>query len=189
MCKTKHVNDRACHTNPARSWSLQLPWAPREALNCLNIGFSCHFRCCRVSGMTFSCGFRRVWISHGSLSPLYQLCVGGLATLEHLKCSEQTVFWQWAPAPCVASYGKHVFSLSPESPSVKRPEWGKISSESGLLLQLWQTFALNFSRTPFAVRVLGWPQHQDRGLPWNCSLSRALFTSTVKPFSSYSVKQ
>lgn len=96
-CKTNHVNDSACHANPAGSCWLQLLWPPREALNCLNIGFSYHFRCCRVSGMIFSCGFRWLWISHGSPSPLYQLCVGGLATSELLKCSEQTVFWQWAP--------------------------------------------------------------------------------------------
>lgn len=193
-CETKQVNDSACHANPTGSCNLQLPWTPREALNCLNIGFSCHFRCCRVSGIIFSCGFWQVWMSHGSLGLLYQLCVGGLATLEHLKCSEQTVFWQWAPAPCVASHGKHVFSLAQESPSVKRPEWGKISPESGLLLQLWQGFcALYFSTTPFAVHVLGWSQHQGKGLPWNWLLCRAGFTSTVRLATllliSYSIRQ
>lgn len=162
ICKTEHVNDSACRANPAGSCGLQLPWTPGEALNCLNIGFSCHFRCCRVSGMALSCGFRRVWISHWSPSPFYQLCVGGSATLEHLKCSEQTIFWQWVgPHPCVASCGKHAFSLSQESPSVKRPEWGKISPESGLLLQLRRRFcALYFSRHP--LLYMSWGGHNTR---------------------------
>lgn len=120
-------------------------------------------------------------------SPLPALC----GWLSYFRASE--MFWTdciLAMGPCVASYGKHIFSLSQESPSVKRPEWGKISPESGLILQLWQRFcALYFSMTHFAAHVLGWPEHQGKGLPWNCLLCRAVFTSTVKPFISYSIRQ
>lgn len=123
--------------SPAESCSFQLSWTLRKALNYLNIDLWCHLGRCRVSGMTSSCGFRRVGVSHGLLlksSP--QLCVSGLATLENFKCLERPIFWKQAPAPCVASYGKYIFSASGESPSVRRLERGKISSEAGLLLQL-----------------------------------------------------
>lgn len=134
-------------SSPAGSCSPQPPWTPTEAFDCLSTGLSQHLRCCGVSAMTSGCGLRRFWVSQGSPSSLYQLCVGGLATLEHLKC----------PAPCNARYRKQVFSLSGESPRERRLEWGKLSPEAGLFLRLWQLGALHFSKTSFLY--VSWGGH------------------------------
>lgn len=69
----------------------------------------------------------QLWLWKGGglpwiLKSFLQLCVSGSATLENLKCQERPIFWQQAPVPCVAIYGKHIFSVSGESLSVRRLE-------------------------------------------------------------------
>lgn len=88
--KTKHVSDSAFHVNPAGSCNLQLPSTPREALNCLNIGFSCHFRCWH--DLHLWTGVDLPWIPK---SPLPALC-GWLSYLRALK-----VFW----TDCILAMG------------------------------------------------------------------------------------
>lgn len=96
--------------SPAESCSFQLSWTLRKALNYLNLDLWCHLGRCRVSGMTSSCGFRRVRVSHGSWSPLHSS--EWLSYLREFKTSGEAYILATGPCSlCCKLWKIYIFSF------------------------------------------------------------------------------